>query len=41
MKNENFAEHIFVKYPKKKTKKKWQPKWHLAGDEDFNIEHLW
>ena len=33
-------EHSFIKCPNNHTKKTlfWQPKWHLTGVEDFNIE---
>ena len=34
----NYAEHIFVKCPKK-LKLSWRPKWHLTGVVDVNIKH--
>ena len=36
---ETLQSTILWSAPKTKQKKIWQPKWHLTGVEDFNIEH--
>ena len=41
VKGGNFAEHIFIKWPHNKNKRKhfWRPKWDLTSVEYFHIEY--